>query len=120
MRREPTWSARAAASSDGFRPWLAEQFNNNRGWNAIVTDLLTAEGTPRQPGHRLPAGQRENGQPRPNKVAGAVAGAVLGVNLRCAECHNHPFAHWKQSDFWGTAAFFGKSSTAATRAGRSP
>ena len=25
-----------------------------------------------------------------------------------AECHNHPFTKWKQTDFWGMAAFFGK------------
>jgi hypothetical protein len=30
------------------------------------------------------------------------------VQLRCAECHNHPFAPWKQTDFWGTAAFFSR------------
>ena len=27
-----------------FAPWLAEQFNDNRGWNAIVADLLNADG----------------------------------------------------------------------------
>jgi hypothetical protein len=30
----------------------------------------------------------------------------LGVQLNCAQCHNHPFASWKQSDYWGLAAFF--------------
>ena len=30
----------------------------------------------------------------------------LGVRLNCAQCHNHPFASWKQSDYWGMAAFF--------------
>jgi hypothetical protein len=29
------------------------------------------------------------------------------VRLDCAECHDHPFAAWKQSDFEGLAAFFG-------------
>src|SRR5262249_19598318 len=43
-----------------------------------------------------------------NKITGAVAALFWGVNLRCAECHNHPFTQWKQRDFWGTAAFFGK------------
>lgn len=96
-------------SNDTLRPWLAEQFNENRGWNAIVTDLLTAEGTPRDnPATAFLLANTENGQPRPNKVAGAAAALFWGANLRCAECHNHPFTHWKQTDFWGTAAFFGK------------
>ena len=32
----------------------------------------------------------------------------LGVRLACAQCHDHPFADWKQHDFWGLAAFFGR------------
>src|SRR5262249_34200812 len=87
----------------------AEQFNDNRGWNAIVTDLLTAEGTPRDnPATTFLLANAENARPQPNRVTGTTAALFLGVNLRCAECHNHPFAHWKQTDFWGTAAFFGK------------
>src|SRR5205807_6442318 len=94
---------------DTFHPWLAEQFNDNRGWNAIVTDLLTAEGTPRDnPATAFLLANAENGRPQPNKVTGSTAALFLGVNLRCAECHRHPFANWKQSDFWGMAAFFGK------------
>jgi hypothetical protein len=30
----------------------------------------------------------------------------LGVRLNCAQCHNHPFAAFKQSDYWGMASFF--------------
>ncbi len=74
-----------------------------------MADLLTAEGTPRDnPATAFLLANGENSQPRPNKIAGSAAGLFWGVNLRCAECHKHPFAQWKQSDFWGTAAFFGK------------
>jgi hypothetical protein len=31
------------------------------------------------------------------------------VRLDCAECHDHPFQPWKQSDFQGLAAFFGQT-----------
>ena len=30
----------------------------------------------------------------------------LGVQLQCAQCHNHPFTDWKQTEYWGMAAFF--------------
>ncbi len=30
----------------------------------------------------------------------------LGINLECAQCHNHPFATWTRSQFWQYAAFF--------------
>jgi hypothetical protein len=32
----------------------------------------------------------------------------LGVQLHCAQCHDHPFAEWSQRDFWGLAAFFAR------------
>ncbi len=30
------------------------------------------------------------------------------MKLECAQCHDHPFADWKQRDFWGLAAFFAR------------
>jgi hypothetical protein len=41
-------------------------------------------------------------------LADATARLFFGVQLRCAECHDHPFAPWKQAEFWGTAAFFSR------------
>ncbi|TXT22419.1 MAG: hypothetical protein FD138_3420, partial [Planctomycetota bacterium] len=43
---------------------------------------------------------------KPESAASSVSRVFLGVRIGCAECHNHPFADWKQSDFWGMAAFF--------------
>jgi hypothetical protein len=109
LPREFNVNGKGGTQRDAFIPWLAEQFNVNRGWNAIVADLLTAEGNPTtNPATAFLLAQSEMNQPRPNKITGAVAALFWGVNLRCAECHDHPFTHWKQRDFWGTAAFFAK------------
>jgi hypothetical protein len=106
---------------DIFSPWLADQLNANRGWNAIVADLLTAEGPiSNNPQSAFLLANAENFQPQPNQVAGAVAQLFWGVQLRCAECHDHPFAHWKQDDFWGTAAFFGRLRFTGFKGGRTP
>ena len=32
----------------------------------------------------------------------------LGLQIACAECHDHPFDKWKRDEFHGLAAFFGK------------
>src|SRR5206468_10969995 len=40
------------------------------------------------------------------KLAGRAARAFLGVRIDCAQCHDHPFASWKRSDFEGLAAFW--------------
>jgi len=94
---------------DPFTPWLAEQFNRGRGWDAIVRELLTAEGKIRDnPSTGFIAANCENFDPQPNLLADSTARLFLGIQLRCAECHDHPFAPWKQSDFWGVAAYFSR------------
>src|SRR5438552_2785668 len=36
----------------------------------------------------------------------ATARLFLGVQLDCAQCHDHPFAKWSRDQFWGLAGFF--------------
>src|SRR5262249_31226638 len=95
--------------TDSFTPWLAEQFNRNRGWHDVVYDLLTVEGEAQgKPQTAFLMANSDNGQPQANLLAASTARLFLGVQLQCAECHNHPFADWKQTDFWGAAAFFSR------------
>ncbi len=42
----------------------------------------------------------------PDNLASSFSRVFLGVRIGCAKCHNHPFADWRQDDFWGMAAFF--------------
>ena len=44
----------------------------------------------------------------PPRLAAAVGKNVLGITIQCAQCHDHPFARWKQDDFWGLAATFAR------------
>ena len=94
---------------DKVTPWLAEQFNRNRGWNEVVSELLTTEANvAREPQGYFLAVNSESFEPKPNLLAASTARLFLGVQLACAECHNHPFADWKQTEFWNLAAFFSK------------
>jgi hypothetical protein len=84
--------------------WLEENFNNNTPWDKFAHDLLTAEGP-----------QDKNGavsfflaNPTADKVNDTVAKLFLGIQLQCAQCHNHPFTGWKQTEYWGMAMFFTK------------
>src|SRR5262249_37565988 len=43
-----------------------------------------------------------------DKITDNVSRSFLGVQLQCAQCHNHPFTEWKQDAYWGMAAFFAK------------
>lgn len=83
-----------------FHQWLSGEFNQNRGWDRIAHAMLTAEGTA-PAGYFVRANYKEPGQ-----VANTTARFFLGVRIECAECHDHPYHQWKQTDFWGLAAFF--------------
>jgi hypothetical protein len=93
-----------------FVTWLAEGFNKGRGWNEIVTDLLTAEGEAKgNPATTFILTNRMNELPRPEDLVGMAGRLFMGIHIRCAQCHDHPYVdEWKQDDFWGLAAFFGQ------------
>jgi hypothetical protein len=94
--------------------WLRQQFRNNIGYDRMVRELLTTnvasdpdEGDqPAEQETPRPAAFYRANQLRPENLAAATARLFLGVKLECAQCHNHPFAPWKQQQFWEFAAFF--------------
>jgi hypothetical protein len=90
--------------SEPLIDWLAGRFNKNTPWDVLVNELLTANGT-----------QEENGAATffialrtPDKLNDQVCRLFLGVQLQCAQCHDHPFTNWKRSDYWSMASFFSK------------
>ena len=42
---------------------------------------------------------------KPEDATEAITQKFLGVQLQCARCHDHPFEDWRQTDFYGVAAF---------------
>jgi hypothetical protein len=87
--------------------WLAERFNENRPWNRTVHELLTARG-PQYENGAVTLFMTNAKSLAPHEATDIVSQVLLGIRLQCAQCHDHPFAEWKQTDYWGLAAFFGK------------
>ncbi len=50
--------------------------------------------------------QREAGRDFPMALAGKLTRAFMGVQIQCAQCHDHPFDKWTQEEFYGMASFF--------------
>lgn len=82
--------------------WLVEQFNANTPWNEFVYNLITAEGTQDKNG----AVTYFLGSTTIDRLTDNVTRQFLGVQLQCAQCHDHPFVDWKQEEYWGMAMFF--------------
>jgi hypothetical protein len=98
-----------------FVLWLSDQLHEHRPYNEIVASLITAKGLwTDQPAANFitaTASEATQNQPEPERLAGRVTRAFLGVRLDCAQCHNHPFESWKQQDFQRLTAFFGGTNT---------
>lgn len=95
---------------DAFRGWLHGELAKNVGWNRLVTDLLTATGESRA---------SETGavnwfvkyRDTPQDLAGSASRIFLGVQIQCAQCHDHKTETWKTDDFRRFAACFAKTRT---------
>ncbi len=96
-----------------FVSWLGEQIAGNRPYDQVVRDIIASDGlwtdTPAVNFLSVTANQDQKNKLDPERLAGRVARAFLGVRIDCAQCHNHPFEKWKQRDFQGLAAFFGQA-----------
>lgn len=87
-----------------FHEWVHRAVAQNRPYDEVVRELITARGSTYQHGptnyyriERQPAGRAET-----------TAQVFLGIRLSCARCHKHPFDQWTTDDYWNFAAFTGK------------
>jgi hypothetical protein len=93
--------------------WIGDQLAANQSYDHLVHDLIAGEGLwtdkPATNFVTVTSQQDHENQPDPVRLAGRVTRAFLGLRLDCAQCHNHPFADWKQADFQALSAFFGQT-----------
>ena len=82
--------------------WLREQFAENRPYDAMVREILTARGDMQ----RIAPTAMYASLQQPAEAASAISQLFLGVRIECAQCHHHPFERWSQHDFYALAGFF--------------
>jgi len=124
---DDTWMGRDARAPDvdrgAFRAWLHDVLARNLPWNEVVTQLVTAAGLNSDGGPKRAAYANEgqggppagvNGavnwtlkyQLNPQDMAGTASRTLLGVQIQCAQCHDHKTEKWTQKDFQSFAAAF--------------
>jgi hypothetical protein len=76
---------RALLSRGVFEEWMRTQLGENRGWDKIVKDLITATGDVRENGQTAlifaHQGQAE-------EIAAETSRIFLGIQIQCANCHD--------------------------------
>lgn len=82
--------------------WLQRQFLDNTPYDHLVGGFLQAGGA----GNSGPAVFYTSHSLEPQKLASATSRIFMGIQLQCAQCHDHPFDRWTHEDFWHYAAFF--------------
>ena len=93
---------------DSYIEWLKEQIRVNTPYNKLTKKVLGANGNIWEnpaTGYLL----RDLGMPLDN--LSNTTQIFLGIDMACAQCHDHPFDEWTQMDFYKTAAFFAQVQT---------
>ncbi len=102
--------------SQGWSEYLERAFEENRPWDQMTRDMLLA-----RPDSKENRGSVWFLYERRNKhqtIAEAVAPGFFGVQIQCAQCHDHPLANEiKQADYWGLVAIYSRSENGAGRFG---
>lgn len=97
--------------------WLFNEFKKGTGWDVIVANLVAAVpvrnkkkdvknkvtywGQDFGPNNYALAMNR-----KADVMASETARIFMGIQIQCAQCHDHPFDDWKREQFHEMAAFF--------------
>jgi hypothetical protein len=85
-----------------FHDWIRDSLIANKPYDQFVREIISASGDISQ--NPATAWYRQV-----SSVTAQVedsAQLFLGVRLKCAQCHHHPFERWSQQDYYSYSAFF--------------
>jgi hypothetical protein len=95
---------------DRFSDWLRQQLSKNTPYDQVAREMISGTGLwTDHPATNYVTVAIANGEIDDNKLTGRTVRAFLGQRIDCAQCHDHPFAEWKQGQFQGLASLFGQT-----------
>lgn len=98
---------RSRAVQNQFEEWLEKRLADNVSWGQVATELLTATGSVQSNGATALIFAH---QADPEEIASEASRIFLGIQIQCANCHDHPTDKWKREQFHHLAAFFPRAS----------
>jgi len=85
-----------------YAEWVKQALRDNMPYNQMVYELVTAVGLPHQNGA---VGWMANDfNMAPDHMANTMQ-AFMGMQLQCAQCHDHPYDRWNQHEFQSLVSF---------------
>lgn len=87
-----------------WQQWLRESIEQNKPWNQIASEILGADGS--DPKTRGATNFFIARSVEPNLMTREVGRMFFGMDLQCAQCHDHPrIDSYYQRDYYGIFAF---------------
>jgi len=91
-----------------WRDFLQKSFAENKPYDQFVREILSADGS--DPKTRPAAKFFLDRDGEPNVLTKDISRLFLGMNLHCAQCHDHPLVDaYKQDHYYGVLAFLNRS-----------
>ncbi|MBX3460549.1 MAG: DUF1553 domain-containing protein [Planctomycetes bacterium] len=88
-----------------FAVWFSERINAGAPFSEIIRDVITAEG--QISANPAVAPYVRSIPARTADIAGNLTRNLTGVQIQCAECHDHPYEEkWTEQTFVGVASFY--------------
>jgi hypothetical protein len=95
-----------------FEKWMTERLKENKSWADVTRALLTASGkiefTDDGTHGDLYFLLSKNGMAGPEERAAETSRIFLGIQIQCAQCHDHPTDVWKRHQFHELTAYFAR------------
>ncbi|MCE9529014.1 MAG: DUF1549 and DUF1553 domain-containing protein, partial [Planctomycetales bacterium] len=90
--------------TQAFHGWIREQVRAGKPLDRMAKKMLVAGGDSWEIG----AANFHRSAPDARAEAEYLSEVLLGIRLRCANCHNHPLDRWTQDDYHGLASIFAR------------
>jgi hypothetical protein len=97
--------------------FLRDSFKANKPYDQLVREILSADGS--DPKTRPSARFFLDRDGEPHLLTRDISRLFLGMNLQCAQCHDHPLVNaYKQDHYYGIFAFLNRSYLYADKAAK--
>ena len=97
-----------------LQQFLTEALNDNIPWDNVARSFVTARGDIREKGQTAIIAAHGG---RPEETVAELSRIFLGVQIQCAQCHDHPTDRWSREQFHELAAFFPRTFVRPQRKG---
>ena len=115
LRLKSQFVNRSPAVPAAYAKFIKESLRSNKNYDEFVREMLAAKGFAWDTGA---VGYYDRDPDMPLDNMALTTRIFLGTRIECAQCHDHPFDKWKQTEFYHLAAYtYGNKSVSEALSG---